>query len=90
MDSYGRLKQILFKWVRFVARALGHDIPNYDYVPNAYTYITTLHGVCFPFMYLWTIFHFDGKLSLQGIAYLGNACQVSALLFFRHELYTFI
>lgn len=79
MEAYHHFNTIIYKWVRSVGLAQGHDILRAAWTRwTLHTVLALGTAVSIPFMYTWTIYNFNGDLAMKAFGYLGIGFQVGA------------
>lgn len=76
MDAYHQFQIVIYKWLRFFGKTVGHDILQPEFKTNWHTVLATITALSIPFMYMWTMYNFDGDLAMKAMGYLGIGYQV--------------
>lgn len=78
MDYCNQLENILYNWLRFIGLLLGHDILRHNFTMNLYCIVVMFLTCCYPMLFIWTVYHFDGDLAIKASGYIGIGFQVSS------------
>lgn len=77
MDPHRQFRTVIYHWLRFLGKLLGHDILFEGSRMNAYTIVLIIYGASLVFACVWSFAIYEGKEAWDGGSYILMAFKVS-------------